>query len=79
MTKTTININMDSEVAQALKHVHPYLQKAVDTKQESLRISTASLFYIFHYAMKCKALEQVRKDNSQKPITEGKLYDEKQV
>lgn len=70
MTKTTININMDDEVAQALKHVSPYLQKAVEAKQESLRLSTASVFYLFHYAMKCKALAQIKKDEKPKPALE---------
>ena len=75
MTKTTININMDSEVAQALKHVHPYLQKAVNMKQESLRISTASMFYIFHYAMKCKSLEQIKKQQAEEAKTDDAKTD----
>lgn len=60
--KTTINVSMNDEVGQALRHIHGYLDKAMQQKQESLRLSTASVYYLFNYAMKCKAKEQIEKE-----------------
>ena len=58
MTKSTINISMNTQVIQAIKAVYPTLNKAVVNKQESLRINTSQMQIIFDAAVKANNKEQ---------------------